>query len=144
MPEDMALAKAFCAALEDEHIGISQADIDFKKGIGGHFTMFIAAQLAKDHLDYSGNLSLVAAIAVLANNVRNEPDTIDENACLLQYPTEGVDNKFLVIVDDLLKAEECYLHYDKIEHEWQRSGKVSDRVFGDQHKDHWKNAENSG
>jgi hypothetical protein len=50
---------------------------------------------------FSGNLSCVAAIAVLANHVRNEPDTIDGNACLLQYPTEGVDDKFLVIVDDL-------------------------------------------
>jgi hypothetical protein len=93
---------------------------------------------------FSGNLSRVAAIAVLANQVRNEPDTIDENACLLQYPTEGVDNKLLVIVNDLLKAEGCYLYYGKIEHEWRRSGKVSDRGFGDRHKDHWKNAKNSG
>ena len=76
--------------------------------------------------------------------MRDDPDTIDENACLLQYPTEGVDNKFLVIVDDLLKAEGCYLYYDKIDHEWRRSGKVSDRGFGDRHKDHWKNAKNSG
>jgi hypothetical protein len=35
------------------------------------------------------------------------------------------------------------LYYDKIEHEWRRSGKVSDWGFGDQHKDHWKNAVNS-
>jgi hypothetical protein len=39
---------------------------------------------------FSGNLSRLAAIAVLANHVRNEPDTIDENACLSQYPTKGV------------------------------------------------------
>jgi hypothetical protein len=93
---------------------------------------------------FSGNLSRIAAIAVLANHVRNEPDIIDENACLLQYPTEGGDNKFLVIVDDLLKTEGCYLYYDKIEHEWRRSGKVSDWGFGDRHKDHWKNAKNNG
>jgi hypothetical protein len=93
---------------------------------------------------FSDNVSRVAAIAVLANHVRAEPDTIDGNACLLQYPTQGVDNKFLVIVNDLLKAEGCYLYYDKIEHEWRRSGKVSDRGFGDRHKDHWKNAKNSG
>jgi hypothetical protein len=56
-----------------------------------------------------------------------------------------VDNKFLVILDNLLKAEGCHLYYDKIEHEWQRSGKVSDRGFDDRHnKDHWKNAKNSG
>jgi hypothetical protein len=36
------------------------------------------------------------------------------------------------------------LYYDKIEHEWQRRCKVSDRGFGDQQKDHWKNAKNSG
>ena len=52
---------------------------------------------------------------------------------------------FMVIVHDLLKAEGCYVYYDKVNHEWQRSGKVSDRGFGDRHnKDHWKNAKNSG
>jgi hypothetical protein len=93
---------------------------------------------------FSGNVSCFAAISVLANHVRDEPDTIDENACLLQHPTEGVGNKFMVIIEDLLKAEGCYLYYDKIEHEWRRSGKVSDRGFGVRHEDHWKNAKNSG
>jgi hypothetical protein len=78
------------------------------------------------------NISCVAAIAVLENQVRNKPgDTIDKNASLLQYLAEGVDNNLLLILDDLLRAEGCYLSYDKIEHEWQRSGKVSDRGFGD-------------
>jgi hypothetical protein len=81
---------------------------------------------------------------VLADHGRDEPDTVDENACLLQYPTEGVSNKFMMIVHDLLKAEGCYLYYDKVNHEWRRSGKVSVRGFGDRHKDHWKNANNSG
>ena len=35
----------------------------------------------------SSNVSRVAAIAVLANNARDEPDDIDENACLLQHLT---------------------------------------------------------
>jgi hypothetical protein len=51
------------------------------------------------------NVSHVAAIAVLAQCVKIEPDAIDENACLLQHPTEGVGDKFMVIVDELLKAE---------------------------------------
>jgi hypothetical protein len=55
-----------------------------------------------------------------------------------------VGNKFLVIASDLLKAEGCHLHCDKIEREWRRSGKVSNRGFGNRHKDHWKNAKNSG
>jgi hypothetical protein len=93
---------------------------------------------------FSENISRVAAIAVLAQHVRDEPDTIDENACLLRHATEGVGNQFMVIVDELLKAEGCYLYYDKVDHAWRRSGKVSDRGFGDRHKDHWKNAKNSG
>ena len=79
---------------------------------------------------------------MLANHVRDKPDTIDENACLLQHPTQGVDNKFLVIVNDMLKAEGCYLYNDNIEYDWRRSGEVSDHDFGDRHKDHWKNAKN--
>jgi hypothetical protein len=60
---------------------------------------------------FSGKVSCVAATAVLADHVRDEPEAIDANACLLQHPTEGVDDKFLVIIDDLLtKAEGCYLH----------------------------------
>ena len=56
---------------------------------------------------------------------------LSTNACLLQYPVEWVDNKFLVIIDDLLKAEGCHLHYKKTEHHRRRSGKVSDCGFGD-------------
>jgi hypothetical protein len=37
MPEYMALAKAFCVALEDEHVGTSQASINFEAGSGGCF-----------------------------------------------------------------------------------------------------------
>jgi hypothetical protein len=93
---------------------------------------------------FSGNISYVAAIAVLTNHVRDEPDTIDKNACLLQHPTEGVGNKFSMISHDMLKAEGCYLHWDKVDHEWRRSGEVSGRGFGVRHEDHWKNAKNSG
>jgi hypothetical protein len=94
---------------------------------------------------FSENVSRVAAIAVLANHVRDEPDTMDENACLLRHPTEGGGNKFMKIVQDLLfKAEGCYLYYDRIDHAWRRSGKVSDRGFGDRHQDHFRNAKNSG
>jgi hypothetical protein len=85
---------------------------------------------------FSDNISCIAAVAVLANHVRNQPYTIDKNACLLHYPTKGVDNKFLVIVDELLKAEGCYLGYDKVEHEWQRKDKVFDHGLGNWHKDH--------
>jgi hypothetical protein len=53
MPEDMALAKAFCTASEDEHVhGASHKGVNFKKGIGRCYTMFVAAQVAKDRLDY--------------------------------------------------------------------------------------------
>jgi hypothetical protein len=45
---------------------------------------------------------------------------------------------------NLLTAEGCYLYYDKIDHAWRRSGKVSGRGFGDRHKDHFNNAKNSG
>jgi hypothetical protein len=76
----------------------------------------------------SDNASRVAATAVLAQCVEREPDTVDENACLLQHPTEGVGDKFMVIVDELLKAEGCCFCHDKVDHEWQRmSGKVSDQ-----------------
>ena len=67
---------------------------------------------------------------MLANHVRDEPDDIDEIACLLQHPTEGVGNKFIGIVHDLLTAEGCNLYYGKVDHEWRRSGKVSGRGFG--------------
>jgi hypothetical protein len=50
----------------------------------------------------------------------------------------------MMIVHDILKAEGCYLYYDKVDYEWRRSGKVSVRRFGDRHNDHWKNAKNSG
>ena len=63
------------------------------------------------------DVSRVAAIALLVNHVRDEPVDIDENACLLQHPTEGVDNKFTVIVHGLLKAEGCFLYYDKVDHQ---------------------------
>jgi hypothetical protein len=46
---------------------------------------------------FSGNLSRVAAIAVLANHVRNEPDTIDENACLLQLLNETYSFDLLTV-----------------------------------------------
>jgi hypothetical protein len=74
---------------------------------------------------FSGNVSRVAAIAVLANHVRAEPDSVDKNACLLQHLTEGAANKFMVIETDLLKAEGRHLHCDKVDH-------------------HWKSAKNSG
>jgi hypothetical protein len=51
------------------------------------------------------NVSCVAVIAMLAQHVRDEPDTIGGNACLLlQHPTEDLGDTFMVI-DDLLKAE---------------------------------------
>jgi hypothetical protein len=70
--------------------------------------------------------------------------SVNESACSLQRPTEGVDNKSSVIVNDLLRAEgRCSCH-DEIEHAWQRSGKVSDRSFGDRCEDHLKSAKNGG
>jgi hypothetical protein len=93
---------------------------------------------------FSGNVSCVAAIVVLANHTRAEPNSVDENACLLQHPTEGVANKFMVIETDPLKAEGCCVCHDKVDHQWRRSGKVSGRGFGVRHEDHWKSAKNSG
>jgi hypothetical protein len=54
MPKDMALAKEFCVTLEDERVGTSQTGINFKKGVGRCcYTMSLAAQVTKDHLDHS-------------------------------------------------------------------------------------------
>jgi hypothetical protein len=52
-PEDMALAKAFCAASEQERVGTSQTSADFKKAIGGCYNKFIFDQAQKDQQDYS-------------------------------------------------------------------------------------------
>ena len=88
----------------------------------------------------------LAAMIVMSQQVKDEPDNFDANGCLLKHPVScnGVGNVFLFADGLLLEFEGSYLYYDCVNHKWIRSGKVSGRRMNLRLLDHKNNCLNAG
>ena len=81
----------------------------------------------------SKNLSTMAALMTLFGHIKDDIESLGENATLLKSA-----EYFCQAVDDLEKLQGTYLHYDTNDNKWIRSGKVTGRGFDVRNIEHWK------
>ena len=85
------------------------------------------------------NLSPCASLLVFFKHVKKDLSCLDNTKTLLT-----TSNNFILVREDNEHHQGCYLHYDKNDQNWMRSGKVTgqnkERGFKVRHEEHFKKA----
>lgn len=94
---------------------------------------------------FGKNIPQLAAMLVMSEQVKEEPDLVKSSASLLKPPLPTSQRgKFMQAKGGILKYEGSYLHYDGKNRKWIRSGKVSGRSMGYRLEEHKTEAQKIG
>ena len=88
------------------------------------------------------NFAITSVYMVLFNHVKGDLSCLGNTACLLSNNT----NNFLLCTNEEAKFQGAYLHRDKNDEEWVRSGSKAgapDKGFADRNKEHYRGAKSA-
>ena len=95
---------------------------------------------------FEANIPRLAAMVVLADQVLDNLDPLNNTDCMLRHPQSTAGSSFQEITQSNGIGDNpgCYLFYDDTLKIWRRSGKVSGRSILERLKEHSKSASTVG